>query len=62
MTLKSQASEKDLIGVEVPQGSILGPLLFSTCINDLPAGVRSDMKLSADGVTLYFDFWLHCDN
>ena len=54
--VKGQASEKGLIGAGVPQGSVLGPLLFLAYINDLPAGIRSNIKLFADDVTLYFNF------
>ena len=34
----------------------MGPLLFLTCINDLPAGVESNMKLYADDVTVYIAY------
>jgi len=38
----------------VPQGSILGPLLFLLCIDDLPSVVQhSTIKLFADDVVVY---------
>ena len=37
----------------VPQGSVLGPLLFLCYINDITSGVSSSIKLYADDVLIY---------
>ena len=37
----------------IPQGSVLGPLLFLIYINDLPDGISSLCKIFADDTSLF---------
>ena len=51
--LNGQCSNWQPILVGVPQGSILGPLFFLMYINDLPDGLKSNVKLFADDTSLF---------
>ena len=51
--LNGQSSEWIEIKAGVPQGSILGPLLFLIYINDISNNLESDVKLFADDTSLF---------
>ena len=51
--LNEQTSEWKKINSGVPQGSVLGPLLFLIYINDLPDGLTSICKIFADDTSLF---------
>ena len=53
VVINGQCSNWSKIKAGVPQGSILGPLLFLVYINDLPEGLTTNAKLCADDTSLF---------
>ena len=51
--IRGQQSDWGRIKAGVPQGSVLGPLLFLIYIDDLVNGIQSNIRLFADDTTLY---------
>ena len=53
VTHNGQSSSWTNVNAGVPQGSILGPLLFLIYIDDLSDGLSSNAKLFADDTSLF---------
>ena len=53
VVLNGLASEWTFITAGVPQGSILGPLLFLVYINDIVSELQAHVRLFADDTSLY---------
>ena len=53
VVLDWEESESIPVTSGVPQGSVLGPILFLIYINNLPDGIFSQVRLFADNTALY---------
>ena len=53
VVLNGQTSSWKKILAGVPQGSVLGTILFLIYINDLPDGIKSICKIFADDTSLF---------
>ena len=53
VVLDGEASSEVHVDSVVPQGTVLGPLMFLLYANDIGEGVNSEVKLFADDCLLY---------
>ena len=53
VVVEGEHSESAPVESDVPQGTVLGPLMFLCHINDLPDAAKSQFHLFADGCLLY---------
>ena len=53
VTIDGKVSSIKHINAAVPQGSVLGPLLFLVYINDVTDGIESDIYLFADDTSIF---------
>ena len=53
VVVQGEASSWEWVKSGVPQGSVLGPILFLIYINDITEGIKSEAYLFADDMKLF---------
>ena len=56
VVVEGESSSEVTVDPGVPQGTVLGPLLFLCHTNDLPDAVKSQVCLLTDECLLYLEF------
>ena len=58
VVVNGSKSERRMVKSGVPQGTVLGPLIFLTYINDIESQITSSIRHFADDCTLYIPKYL----
>ena len=58
VVIDGQASDPVPVVFDVPQGLVLGPILFLIFINDLTDNIKSSVRLFTDDCVLYRNIYL----
>ncbi len=53
VVIDGETSREEVVKSGVPQGTVLGPLIFLICINDIGLNISSTIRLFADDALIY---------
>ena len=62
VVVNGSKSERGMVKSGVPQGTVLGPLLFLIYINDIESQITSSIRLFADDSALYIPIYSESDS